>query len=126
MASGRLLVIDDEADIARFIGTVAEGLGFQVTVTTEAEAFITAFNDEKPDVVVIDVVMPNIDGIELVKYLGQAECDARVLVISGFTERYLTNTKILGEAFGLGSVTAMKKPIEITQLEDYLTAAPAA
>ncbi len=126
MASGRLLVIDDEADIGRFIGTVAEGLGFQVTVTTEAEAFIAAFNDEKPDVVVIDVVMPNIDGIELVKYLGQAECDARVLVISGFTERYLTNTKILGEAFGLGSVTAMKKPIEITQLEDYLTAAPAA
>lgn len=66
--------------------------------------------------------MPNIDGIELVKYLAQAGCDARVLVISGYTERYLDNTRTLGEAFGLASITAMRKPIELTQLEAFLSA----
>lgn len=122
MNSGHLLVIDDEPDIGRFIGTVAEGLGYEVTVTTEADKFIDAYNEKNPDVIVVDVVMPNIDGIELVKYLAQAGCDARVLVISGYTERYLDNTRTLGEAFGLASITAMRKPIELTQLEAFLSA----
>ena len=122
MNSGHLLVIDDEPDIARYIGTVAEGLGYEVTVTTEAEEFIEAYNQKNPDVIVVDVVMPNIDGIELVKYLAQAGCRARVLVISGYTERYLDNTKTLGEAFGLVSITAMRKPIELNQLEAFLSA----
>ena len=121
MNSGHLLVIDDEPDIARFIGTVAEGLGYEVTVTTEADQFIDAYNGKNPDVIVVDVVMPNIDGIELVKYLAQAGCAARVLVISGYTERYLDNTKALGEAFGLSSITAMRKPIELNQLEAFLS-----
>lgn len=121
MKSQRLLVIDDEPDIGQFIGTVAEGLGYQVTITTDAQAFIDAYNSEKPSVVVVDVVMPDIDGVELVKYLAQSGCDARVLVISGYTERYLDNTRTLGEAFGLASVTSMKKPIELIQLEDYLS-----
>ncbi len=122
MSSRHLLVIDDEPDIARFIGTVAEGLGYEVTVTTEAEEFIDAYNKKNPDVIVVDVVMPNIDGIELVKYLAQAGCSARVLVISGYTERYLYNTKTLGEAFGLSSITAMRKPIELNQVEEFLSA----
>ncbi len=122
MSSGHLLVIDDEPDIARYIGTVAEGLGYEVTVTTEADEFIDAYNEKNPDVIVVDVVMPNIDGIELVKYLAQAGCNARVLVISGYTERYLDNTKTLGEAFGLSSITAMRKPIELNQLEAFLSA----
>ncbi len=121
MNSGHLLVIDDEPDIARFIGTVAEGLGYEVTVTTEADAFIDAYNRKNPDVIVVDVVMANIDGIELVKYLAEVGCDARVLVISGYTERYLDNTKTLGEAFGLSSITAMRKPIELNQLEAFLS-----
>ncbi len=39
MKPGRLLVIDDEPDIARFIGIVAEGLGYKITVTSDAETF---------------------------------------------------------------------------------------
>ncbi len=122
MTSRRLLIIDDEPDIGQFIGAVAEGLDYEVTITTEAKAFIDAYNSENPDIVVVDVVMPNIDGIELVKYLAQSGCAVRVLVISGYTERYLDNTKTLAEAFGLASVTAMQKPIELAELEAYLSA----
>jgi len=123
MTSRRVLIIDDEPDIGEFIGAVAEGLGYEVTVTTEAEAFIDAYNAEHPDVVVVDVIMPNIDGIELVKYLAELGCSARVLVVSGYTERYLDNTTSLAEAYGLSSVTAMRKPIDLAELETYLSAA---
>ncbi len=50
------------------------------------------------------------------------ECDERILVISGYAERYLDNTKSLAETFGLSSVTTMTKPLEITKLEEFLNA----
>ncbi len=120
--AGSLLVIDDEPDIAQFIGTVAEGLGYEVSVTTDAREFKQAYQASKPSVIVVDVVMPEVDGIELVKFLAETGCDARVLIISGYAERYLDNTATLGEAFGIASITAMKKPLELTQLEAFLTA----
>jgi len=122
-SGSRLLIIDDERDIARFVGQVAEGLGYEVSVTTEAEAFKAEVEAFRPDVVIMDIVMPEVDGIELVKFLAEVGCDARVLVISGYAERYLNNTKALGEAFGLRSVTAMAKPIELPMLEAFLGAA---
>lgn len=123
MAERRLLVIDDEPDIAAFIGEVGQGLGYDVRVTSDVETFKASFDGYVPDVVVLDVVMPEIDGIELVKYLAANGCKARILVISGYAQRYLDNTKALGEAFGLRSVTAMSKPIELPMLENFLTAA---
>jgi len=123
LSKRRLLVIDDEPDIAQYIGQVAEGLGYETRVTTDAENFKESYNGFEPDVIVLDVVMPEIDGIELVKYLATQECGARILVISGYAQRYLDNTKALGEAFGLMSVTAMSKPIELPKLEEFLSAA---
>ena len=122
MTDDRLLVIDDESDIAEYIGEVARGLDYEVRVTSDAGIFKQAVDDFDPSVVVVDVVMPEIDGIELVKYLGARGCKARVLVISGYAERYLDNTKSLAEAFGLASVTTMTKPLELARLEAYFTA----
>lgn len=121
---GKLLVIDDEPDIARYIGQVAEELGYEVRVTTDADTFKHSYDDFNPTVVILDVVMPEVDGIELVKFLAQRNCSARILVISGYAQRYLDNTKTLGEAFGLQSVTAMAKPIELPKLEEFLSTEP--
>lgn len=120
----RLLVIDDERDIAEFIGEVAKGLGYEILVTADAESFMAQYESFKPDVVVVDVVMPKTDGIELVKFLAESGCNARILVISGYTERYLRDTKSLAEAFGLPSVKTMTKPLEISELESFLAPAP--
>jgi DNA-binding NtrC family response regulator len=97
-------------------------LGYDVRVTSDVESFKAAFEGYSPDVVVLDVVMPEVDGIELVKYLAASGCEARILVISGYAQRYLDNTKVLGEAFGLQSITAMSKPIKLPKLEEFLSA----
>ena len=60
---------------------------------------------------------------ELVKYLAIQEYGARILVISGYAQCYFDNTKALGEAFGLMSLTTMSKLIELPKLEEYLYAA---
>jgi DNA-binding response OmpR family regulator len=120
--SGRLLVIDDEPDIASFIGQVAEEMGYEVRITSDPEDFKQLYVSFGPTVIILDVVMPEVDGIELVKWLGEQNCDSRILVVSGYAERYLDNTKTLGEAFGLSSITAMAKPVELPKLEGFLGA----
>jgi DNA-binding NtrC family response regulator len=119
----KVLIVDDEIDIARFISRVAEDLGFESCVATDAEAFKESYDAFKPDIVVLDVVMPEVDGIELVKFLASRDCTSRILVISGYAQRYLNNAKALGEAFGLEFITAMAKPIDLPQLEEFLLAA---
>ena len=116
----RLLVIDDERDIGEFIGEVAKGLVYEILVTADTKSFMEEYNSFMPDVVVVDVVMPETDGIELVKFLANNGCNARILVISGYAERYLENTKSLAEAFGLPSVKTMTKPLELAELESFL------
>ena len=118
--NNRLLVIDDERDIGEFIGEVAKGLGYDILVTADAKSFMDEYKSFMPDVVVVDVVMPETDGIELVKFLANHGCNARILVISGYAERYLQNTKSLAEAFGLPSVKTMTKPLELAALESFL------
>jgi len=122
MTTRKLLVIDDEPDIARFVAQVAEGLGYDVRATTDPDDFKRHYAEFAPDVVILDVVMPDVDGIELVKYLAENGCMSKILVISGYAERYLDNTKSLGEAFGLSSISAMAKPIELPSLEAFLDA----
>lgn len=120
MTKRKLLVIDDEPDIARLIGQVAEGMGYETRTAANAQQFRTCYAEFQPDVVVLDVVMPETDGIELVQYLADIDCRSRILVISGYAQRYLDNTKSLGKALGLASVTAMTKPIELPRLEAFL------
>lgn len=124
MTTRKLLVIDDEPDIASFIGQVAEELGYEVRATSDPDEFKLYYSEFGPDVVILDVVMPDVDGIELVKYLADQGCASKILVISGYVERYLDNTRSLGEAFGLPSVSAMAKPIELPRLEEFLEAGP--
>ena len=122
MTTRKLLVIDDEPDIARFVAQVAEGLGYEVRSTSDPDEFKKFYTEFEPDVVILDVVMPEVDGIELVKYLADNGCMSKILVISGYAQRYLDNTKSLGEAFGLPSISAMAKPIELPRLEKFLQA----
>ncbi len=116
----RLLVIDDEADFGAFVGRVAEGLGFEVTVTTRARAFKAAYETVDPSVIVLDVVMPDVEGIELVQWLAERGCRARILVVTGYNPHYSELAKILGEAKGLQPVTTLTKPVRVRDLRAAL------
>ena len=118
--SRRLVVVDDEPDIARFIADAAAELGYDVRTAGNAEAFKRLYDAFDPTVVILDVVMPDVDGIELVRFLAERKCSARVLVISGYAPQYMNYTTSLGEALGLPSIRAMAKPIDLDVLEDFL------
>lgn len=121
MPSKRLLIVDDEPRFASFIGKVAAPLGYDVEITTHGREFQRAYRNNKPDCIVLDIVMPEIDGNELILWLVKEECDADIIIITGYSPDYAVNARILAEFKGLRSVRTLSKPISVTRLRKILT-----
>jgi len=121
MAAKRLLVIDDERDIGEFIRTVADEMGYDVKVTSSADEFQAAYRSFNPTHIMLDIVMPDIDGIELLRYLAANGCQARVLVMSGYSEKYLESAQKLSDAYGLRNIDRLTKPIRLAKLREVLS-----
>jgi two-component system, OmpR family, response regulator MtrA len=78
---GRILVVDDERDVAQLVGTVLAEAGYEVRTVTDARQAMEAFNDYRPDLVTLDVLMPSVDGISLCLQLRR-NSDIPVLFLS--------------------------------------------
>ena len=122
MTNRRLLIIDDEADFGKFVSRVASALGYEVEVTTQSADFMAAVQRAPPDVIILDIVMPGMNGIELIRWLGEQHSAARIIVVTGFNPHYAQMVEGLGIAHGIRSITSLLKPIAIADLKAVLTA----
>lgn len=119
MARKRLLVIDDHPEFSELIRDLSEGLGYEVTVTSRAREFKAAFKKTQPTTIVLDIVMPKVDGIELVQWLAKQKCRSKVVVVTGFNPQYAKAAQLIGSDKGL-SVTTVQKPAGIDTLRSIL------
>ena len=121
MTQPRLLLIDDEPTLAEFLASAATESGFEPVVTEQDEQFRQAFLADRPDMVALDLGMPGMDGVELIRFLADQKYDAPVLIVSGFDRRVLESAIRLGEALGLKMVGPIEKPVRFEVLEDTLS-----
>ena len=121
MPQPRLLLIDDEPSLAQFLASAAEESGFDPVVTARDEEFRHAFLEQTPDMVALDLGMPGMDGVELIRFLAEQGYDAPVLIVSGFDRRVLESAFRLGKALGLTMVGPVEKPVRFEVLEEMLS-----
>lgn len=121
--SNRLLVIDDEEGICEFVAEVATDLGFVAHLTTRVEDFRNELTDFDPTIIVLDLQMPDIDGVELLRELAAQECEAQIVLISGMDLRVLSTAEHLGKSLGLKMLGVLCKPIMLDDLEAMLETA---
>ena len=120
MPQPRLLLIDDEPALAEYLASAAESCGFDPVVTARDEEFRDAFLAERPEVVALDLGMPGMDGVELIRFLAEQDYRAPVLIVSGFDRRVLESAFRLGEALGLNMAGPVEKPVRLEVLETML------
>jgi len=105
--SKTLLTIDDEAGVLQTIRLYFEDMGFRVLTAENGEAGLTVFQEENPDVVLADLRMPGINGLEVVARIKEVSPDTPVVVVSG--------TGVLADAINavrLGAWDYVTKPID--------------
>jgi DNA-binding response OmpR family regulator len=120
MVQPRLLLIDDEPALAEFVANAARESGFEPIITSNDAVFRERFREERPDAVALDLGMPGMDGVELLRFLSDERFDRPVLIISGFDRRVLESAFRLGEALGLKMVGPLEKPVRLEELETLL------
>ena len=120
MAQPRLLLIDDEPALADFLANAARECGFEPVVTSDDTEFRETFRNEKPDMVALDLGMPGMDGVELLRFLADEGYHSPVLIVSGFDRRVLESAFRLGEALGLNMAGPVEKPVRLEAIEQVL------
>lgn len=102
----KILCIDDERDIADLVKLVLELGKHQVTVVTEPESAVATALELKPDLILLDVVMPNVDGFDIFRELREQQALAKIPIA------FLTsNNKSVDLMVGL----------HVMKAEDYIT-----
>lgn len=120
MSEKRLLVVDDVPELGHLVGAVATGLGYEVKVVTSAQEFMACIDDFNPTTLVLDIVMPEMDGLQLIKWLRDRGCDAKVFVASADNLNYATLGRNLGRSRGL-NISVIPKPFDNDELVEALS-----
>jgi EAL domain-containing protein (putative c-di-GMP-specific phosphodiesterase class I)/FixJ family two-component response regulator len=119
----RLLVVDDEPGIVDFITAAAHKFDYAVASAGTATDFLTLVDSFRPSLIVMDLHLPDGDGVELLRMLVARGFKAPILLMSGVDERVLAAAYELGMAQGLTMYGALAKPVLLADLEMKLAAA---
>lgn len=120
--TGKILIIDDEPDICQLIADFVSGCGYTARAISDPTAFAGMYAAFKPDVVILDIVMPVMDGIQLIKQIP-APGPSLLILISGSNELYLNLAKSLAEVRADLKVISLKKPFSLTEIANILSQA---
>ena len=120
MHPNRLLIIDDEPDVGRTIKAIAAGCGYDIKLTSDAVAFLDALATWKPTHIVLDLQMPVIDGIELLRTLGALRASAKIIIVSGVEGRVVEAGRLIGLERGLDIAATLLKPFRASELRHLL------
>ena len=121
MTKKRLLAVDDNKPFLEFVRRVAVDLGYDVELASDGVAFKKQYEIFRPNMVVIDLIMPDIEGMELIQWLAENDVEAQVIVVTGYSPAYADLAKMLGEGKGLSTVKTLTKPVKADDLRAALT-----
>jgi diguanylate cyclase (GGDEF)-like protein len=111
--SGDILIVDDMPNNLRFLSTTLTEQGYKVRSVTDGLMALTVAQAAKPDLILLDIMMPNIDGYEVCQRLKANEqtCDIPVIFLSALDE-VLDKVK----AFSVGGVDYITKPFQLEEV----------
>ncbi|HIE50689.1 MAG TPA: response regulator [Armatimonadetes bacterium] len=119
----RVLVVDDEPGVGRLFRDVLERQGYETVVAQDGLQALRFAQNQRFDLVFLDLCMPGLDGVTTLKYLKHHNPDINVVIITGHG-----STKQITESLERGAAVCLMKPLSIAQIRDTValfTEAPA-
>jgi len=110
------MVVDDEPEVRQLLGDFLLSRGYEVVLANDGLAAISQLDVNKPDLVLLDVAMPGMDGVETLRQISAIAPAVRVIMVTANTDISLTS-KLLA----LGAVDYIPKPFDLDYLEQAVT-----
>ncbi len=112
----KVLIIDDEKQILDSLSSILRDDGFQVYTAREGREGLKLFDAVRPEIVLLDIWMPGLDGLQVLKMIREKEKDAVVIVISGHGT---ISTAV--EAVKMGAYDFLEKPLSIDKVLEVIS-----
>lgn len=107
----KILIVDDQNEVREFLSDFFLLKGFEVVEAANGLKALDVFNKQKPDVAIVDVEMPIMDGLEFSKQILFKQKDFPIIIVSAFLEKY---SKV--DIKELGVKIVLQKPLDLNVL----------
>jgi FixJ family two-component response regulator len=114
--------VDDEVDFCEFVRKVGEMNDYEVTTLNDATLFKETYRKIEPHRIVLDIVMPGLDGISLIDWLASTGNQAGVVIVTGYNPNLADAAKVFAKIKGRFFVTTLTKPVTVATLSGALSA----
>ena len=112
----KVLIVDDEPDFCDALRDFPRSKGFEVAIALSGEEALPAYMQEKPDVVLLDIQMPGMDGLETLQELKVLDQGANVIMVTA-----IEDDEIVMRAMAEGALDYIIKPVDLYYLVLGLT-----
>lgn len=116
----KLLILDDDEWVAETMKAMATRLGFQVRSCSEPDSFFQELTKWDPTHLVIDLVMPRVDGIDILNKLAANSCKSHIIISSGVGRRVLESATTSASELGLNVSGSLPKPFKYQEVRRLL------
>jgi CheY-like chemotaxis protein len=110
----RILVVDDDADICEVFSNVLRAAGHEVRLASDGAEALRVFESWRPQLVLLDLFMPNVDGLEALRAIRETSGAVKIIAMSGgwAGPRRSSPVDVLEQALALGANAVLAKPID--------------
>ena len=115
----KILIVDDDVDTLRLVGIMLQRQGYQISAATNGQAGLTKAEEEKPNLILLDVMMPDMDGYEVARRLRKNPVTATIPILM-FTAKAQLDDKVTG--FESGADDYLTKPTHPSELQSHVKA----
>lgn len=109
----KLLIVDDQFGIRILLNEVFQKEGYKIFQASNGKQALDIVKMRRPDLVLLDIKIPGIDGIEILKRMKKIVPDIKVIVMTAYGE-----LNMIEEAMELGAITYFAKPFDIEEMRD--------
>jgi len=111
----KILVVDDEPTICSMMTVFLTQIGYAVRTVNSGDDAITVFDEDPPDMVLLDISMPGMRGIDVLQLMKHRKADCGIIMLSAYGD-----DQTIQEALDMGAFCYIQKPMELMDLKQRL------
>lgn len=112
---GKILIVDDQFGIRMLLQELFQREGYQTFQAADGKKALEIVTTHDPDIVLLDMKIPGMDGLEILKHIKANDPDCKVLVMTAYGE-----LGMIQEAMDMGAIAYVAKPFDIMELRDQI------
>jgi CheY-like chemotaxis protein len=116
MSLGKILIVDDEPEVRQVLQEFLSGRGYDVLVAESGSAALDVLGVDQPDLVLLDVTMPGMDGVETLRRIVALQPPVPVIMVTANAD-IATTSKLLA----MGAVDYIPKPFDLDYLDQAVS-----